>query len=186
MKFLNQSLNQLMDSEKAQKNLLLVALMILAVFSRMIPHPWNFTAVGAVALFGGAYLNSKTASLVLPLLVLFLSDLILGFHSTMVFVYGAFLLTVLLGWNLRDQRSVLSVTGNSVAASCLFFLITNAGVWLSTSLYSSDLSGLMMSYTMAIPFFGNQIAGDLFFTAALFAGYEVLKKFVVSTNSVRS
>ena len=179
------SLSKPTDSQNSHQNLLLiVVLMVVAVFSRLIPHPWNFTAVGAVALFGGSYLSSKKLSLVLPLLVLFVSDLILGFHVTMVYVYGAFLLTVLLGWSLREKRGPLAIAGNSLVASSLFFLITNAGVWFSESMYTKDLSGLMTSYTMAIPFFGNQVAGDLFFSAVLFTGYEVLRKTVFSTPSV--
>lgn len=165
--------------------LLIVGLMIIAVFSRLIPHPWNFTAVGAVALFGGSHFQSKKLSLFLPLLILFMSDLILGFHTTMVWVYGAFLVTVLIGWNLRVKRSAGLLAGNSLLASSLFFLITNAGVWMTEDMYSKDLSGLISCYVMAAPFFGNQIAGDLFFSVILFASYELLRHFMVpSTRSV--
>ncbi len=162
---------------------LLVGLMILAVFSRLIPHPWNFTAVGAVALFGGTYIQSKRVSLMLPFVVLLMSDLILGFHETMIFVYGAFLLTVLLGWTLRAKKSAGLLAYNSLMASSLFFFITNAGVWWTQEMYTKDLSGLLTSYAMALPFFGNQIAGDLFFSVTLFAGYELLKRAVVSLHS---
>ncbi|MEN0058829.1 MAG: DUF6580 family putative transport protein, partial [Bdellovibrio sp.] len=87
----------------------LIMMVLVAAFSRLIPHPWNFTAVGAMALFGGAYFSTKWQSLVLPLAALILSDMVLGFHDTLVYVYGAFLLTVLLGWTLREQRRAVQI-----------------------------------------------------------------------------
>src|SRR3989344_1820958 len=106
----------------------LIGLILVAAFSRLIPHPWNFTAIGAIALFGGSFVPSKKLSLVLPLASLILSDLVLGFHSTMVFVYAAFSLNVLLGWGLRDNQTPVKVTSYALLSSSLFFLITNFGV----------------------------------------------------------
>lgn len=161
----NQSMNQLMA----------MGLMILAAaFSRFIPHPWNFTAVGAMALFGGAYLP-KRLSLMIPLAALMVTDAILGFHNTMIFVYAAFAAIVVLGWVLRSQRSAIKVGGMSLLASVLFFAVSNFGVWMMDGMYARTFEGLVQCYVAAIPFFGNQVAGDLFFSAVMFGGYEVAK-----------
>lgn len=154
----------------------LIGLILLAAFSRLIPHPWNFTAIGAMALFGGSFVPSKRLSLVLPLAALLLSDLVLGFHSTMVFVYAAFTLNVIIGWGLRDNRTAVKVTSYALFSSSLFFLITNFGVWAMGGMYPMTGSGLVSSYVAAIPFFDNQIYGDLFFSGVLFGGYALMRK----------
>ncbi len=154
----------------------LVAMIVAAAFSRLIPHPWNFTAIGAMALFGGAYLPSKKLSLLVPILALIVSDLVLGFHNTMVFVYLAFLMIVTLGWNMREERSVLKLASFSLLSSCLFFVISNFGVWFMGGFYSKSFEGLVQCYIAAIPFFENQILGDLFFSSVMFGSYEVIRK----------
>lgn len=156
----------------------LVLMVLVAAFSRLIPHPWNFTAVGAMALFGGAYFSSKRQSLLIPMAALLLSDLVLGFHSTMIYVYLAFALVVVMGWALREERSALRIGTLSLVTSSLFFLISNFGVWAMGGLYTQNWQGLVQCYGAAIPFFDNQIFGDLFFSALLFGGYETVKYLV--------
>ncbi len=153
----------------------LVGLILVAAFSRLIPHPVNFTAVSAMALFGGAYL-SKKQSLIVPIAALLLSDLALGFHSTMIFVYLAFSLIVVLGWGLKDQKSVFKLGTFSLVSSSLFFLISNFGVWLMEGFYAPTWQGLVTCFVAAIPFFQNQLAGDLMFTAVMFGGFELAKR----------
>ncbi|NUN04833.1 MAG: hypothetical protein HUU57_03630 [Bdellovibrio sp.] len=161
------------------KQWVVLALMVLAAaFSRLIPHPWNFTAVGAMALFAGAYFSAKKHSLIVPLAALFLSDLFLGFHATLVFVYLAFSLVVTLGWSLREQTSPARIAAFSVLTSALFFVVSNFGVWITGGMYAFSLQGLAECFVAAIPFFGNQIYGDLFFSAILFGSYETLKNIV--------
>nr|BFD59033.1 hypothetical protein CKG001_11400 [Bdellovibrio sp. CKG001]BFD67684.1 hypothetical protein HAGR004_27060 [Bdellovibrio sp. HAGR004] len=157
--------------------LMTLILMVLgAAFSRLIPHPWNFTAIGAMALFGGAYFPSKKQSLLIPLAALFLSDLVLGFHNTMVFVYLAFAIVVILGWNLRDQKGAAKIAGLSLVTSSLFFLISNFGVWVMGTMYAPTPAGLFQCLVAGLPFFDNQIYGDLFFSGLLFGSYEAVKK----------
>ncbi len=156
----------------------IIGIVILAVWSRLIPHPWNFTAIGATALFGGAYLQSRTLSLVVPLLALFISDMILGFHPTMVFVYAAFALIVVLGWTLQEKKTVIRLATYSLVTSCVFFLISNFGFWFMESLYSKDAAGLMACYVAGIPFFTNQVLGDLFYVGLMFGAFEYAKKHV--------
>lgn len=158
------------------KYILVLSMIVAAAFSRLIPHPWNFTAVGAMALFGGAYLPSKKWSLLAPLAALFVSDLALGFHVTMTFVYGAFLLIGLLGWSLRENTSWPRVGAMTLLSSSLFFVVSNFGVWLLEPYYAKTWEGLVQCFVMAIPFFDNQVLGDLFYVSVLFSAYSFAKR----------
>lgn len=142
---------------------------------RLVPHAPNFAPISAMALFGGAYLNRKYA-LIVPLIAMFLSDIFLGFHGTIIYVYGSFVATGLIGLWLRKHKNFTNVVGTAFFSSLLFFLITNFGVWLEGKLYSANLSGLMESYIMAIPFFRNTVLGDLFYVALFFGSYELALK----------
>src|SRR3989344_6283573 len=83
-------------------------IILIAVFLRLIPHPPNFAPITAMALFGGIYI-SKRYALFIPLLALFISDIFLGFHDTMIFVYGSFLVSGLIGLLLRNHRKFKTI-----------------------------------------------------------------------------
>lgn len=149
------------------KNLFFVLILVLlAIFSRLIPHTANITAVGASALIAGAYLRPLWLALVLPIGALFLSDLILGFYPGVVFVYGAWFMVALLSsailggicagplgsLNKWVVRGAVSLLGTGV-----FFIVSNFGVWLAGQLYPQTLSGLAECYLMAIPFLIRQL-----------------------------
>lgn len=151
-------------------------IILFAVILRLVPHAPNFAPISAMALFGGVYLNKKYA-LIVPLTAMFLSDIFLGFHNTMVFVYGSFVLTGLIGLWLRNHKNFKNVIAGAFLSSIMFFLITNFGVWLGGKLYPPNLSGLIESYIMGIPFFRNTILGDLFYTGLFFGSYELMLKF---------
>lgn len=148
-------------------------IIVFAVLLRLMPHLPNMVPIGAMALFGGAYLNKKYA-LIVPLVAMFISDIFLGFHVTMPFVYGSFLLIGLIGMWLRNNKNVKTVVGATLFSSLLFFVITNFGVWLVGGLYPKTLSGFVECYIYALPFFRNTITGDLFYTGLFFCSYELL------------
>lgn len=164
-------------SEKILNLIPVLAVILTGVLSRLIPHPPNFTPVGGLALFAGATVAGPAAFL-LPLAVMLIADLVLGFHSTLLYVYGSFLLIVLLGRLLRNKKGIARLTGSSLAASLLFFLITNFGAWLTWDFYPKTPSGLLASYTAALPFFRNTILGDLFYSVTFFYGYRLLAHFL--------
>lgn len=160
------------------KNLVNPLLVIfLAAGLRLAPHPPNFAPIGAMALFGGAYLSKKHA-FVIPLSAMLVSDLFLGFHNTIPFVYGSLLLIGLVGIVLKRKKSPGSIVIASLSSSIIFFVITNFGVWLVSGLYPLTVNGLSKSYIMALPFFRNTVLGDLFYTSLLFSGYELVAKIV--------
>lgn len=152
-------------------------IIFLAVTLRLIPHPPNFAPIAAMALFGGAYLGKRDA-LIVPLLAMVLSDFFLGFHNTMTFVYGSFLISGLIGIWLKRHLNVINVILGVFTSSIIFFLITNFGVWLVGGLYEKTFQGLLQSYFYAIPFFRNTVIGDLFYTGLFFSSYEILLRVV--------
>ncbi|MEE2935412.1 MAG: DUF6580 family putative transport protein [Planctomycetota bacterium] len=161
-------------------------LIVVAAASRFLPHPPNVACVGALGLFAGCYLSGRKAYLV-PLGVMLLSDLVgefVGFSGiglynplTMAFVYGGLLMTIPVGRWMRSSQAKLRIPAGSLAASSVFFLISNFGVWLG-GWYSLSAAGLIACYANAIPFFGYTIAGDLAFTVILFGTYEFSRKTV--------
>lgn len=148
-------------------------LVIIGILGRLIPHAPNFTPLGAVTLFGGTYLPKRIA-LVLPLATMLLSDLFIGFDSwsSRLTVYGSFLLIGCIGLWLRTHKSTINVVLASLLSSILFFLITNTSVWAFSDMYAKTLDGLLLSYTLAIPFFRNTLTSDLLYTAIFFGSYE--------------
>jgi len=148
----------------------LVGMIMVATLMRLIPHPPNFTPLTAMALFGGACFADKRAAFLVPLIGLFLGDLVLGFHETMPAVYGSFILTVCLGFWLRPRRNASAIIGASIAAALMFFVLTNLGVWAFDTLYPKTMAGLVDCFVMAIPFFGNTLLSSLFYSVVLFGG----------------
>lgn len=142
---------------------------------RVIPHAANFTPIGAIALFGGTYLNKKYA-LLAPLAAMLVSDFFIGFDSlaSRVIVYSSILLAGLIGLWLRNHKNVYTIAGASIASSVIFFLITNLPALYPMGLYPQTLEGTLASYTNALPFFRNSLMGDLFYTAVLFGAYELV------------
>ena len=153
---------------------IIFSLVILAVASRLLPHPPNFAPITGIALFAASKLNKKILAFLLPLICLFITDLILGLGWINLFVYGAFGMISLIGMRIK-KVSLLTVVGSSL----LFFIVSNLGVWLLY--YPLTLEGLMTCFTLAIPFFGNTIAGDLVYTAVLFYSFSTIKNTYLKT-----
>ena len=168
-----------------QKRFLSIAcLMVFAAITRLVPHPFNFTAVGALALFGGAVISNKKLAFLVPMGVMLLTDSIIGFHQSMVPVYFCFAATVFLGMWMVSKINVITVTSGALTSSILFFLVTNLPFWYADlSLYPLTWEGTLASYTAALPFFGNQLAADLFYNATLFGVYALVnRRFVATVN----
>ncbi len=168
------------------------AMVALAVLSRIIPHPHNFTPIGAMALFGAAYFSRRWLAFGLPLIAMFLSDLFLNnvvykswypdYYQNFVWfanasVYFSFVLVGILGFfALRNaSKSPLRLGLTSFGGSVLFFLITNFMTWQGSTMYSQDFAGLTTCYIAGLPFFGNAVVGDLFYAGLLFGTFEYVK-----------
>jgi len=152
-----------------------LALIVISIVARLLPHPANLTPVGGASLFGGAKL-SRPWNYLVPISILFVSDIFLGFHSTMPYVYLSFLISVYLGEKLLRQPNLGRIALGALASSFIFFVISNLGVWLQGSLYPHSLVGLVNCYTLALPFWRNMLAGDLIFSFSLFYAYQLLSQ----------
>jgi hypothetical protein len=96
----------------------------------------------------------------------------------MFFTYSSFALIGLLGFvALRNKFSAGRLVLISLLSSLIFFLVTNFGVWvMPNTMYSKDFAGFITCYISAIPFFGNTVAGDLFFSTVLLGIFEWIKQ----------
>jgi hypothetical protein len=150
--------------------LVLAGMVFAAAAARLLPHPWNFTPVGAIALFGGAHFVDRRAAFFLPLFAMFLGDLVLGLHKLMPFVYGCFALTVCLGFWVRHKRSAGRIVLASLASSAVFFVVTNFSVWAVLETYPKNATGLIECYLAGLQCFRNGLLGDLFYSGVLFGG----------------
>ncbi len=165
-----------MNSKLISPRLLVLCTMIAAAaITRLIPHLPNFTAIGAMALFGGAYFTNKKLAFAVPLVAMFLTDLVLGFHSTIIAVYIAFALIVVIGMTMIRKKKAVNIILASVAAAVSFFAITNFAFWLTGVLYPVTPAGLAECYIAAIPFFGYNLTGNLFYAGIMFGLFEFVK-----------
>ncbi|MGB2868612.1 MAG: DUF6580 family putative transport protein [Bacteroidota bacterium] len=169
-----------------RNTLVAAGIVLIAALSRLLPHPPNFTPIAAIALAGGVYMNRRYAMIV-PLVALVISDAIIGFHNTIYYVYGSFVLIGLIGLWLKSHKTPLVIFGGVLMSSVLFFLITNFGVWLAGDglVYPRSLAGLIECYTAGIPFFRNTMLGDVVFTAALFGIFEGVERTLKQSEAKR-
>lgn len=154
-----------------------LAVILFLSFSRMIPHPPNFTPLGAMALLSGAYLKDIRLALVIPLLAMIASDFLLGFHSSMLYVYGAVTVIILSSYAFLKQCTLLKVTVGALASAVIFFIVTNFGAWISHDMYPRTIEGLLQAYIAGIPFFKNTLISNLLFAAV---GYYALNQLPVT------
>ena len=151
------------------KNVFLVSLIFFAILSRFLPHPPNFTPIAAIALLSSKGFDNRWVVFLIPIVSLFISDLFIGLHATIPFVYISFILIALLGLYVK-KINIVSV----LISSTIFFLVSNFGVWLLY--YPISAEGLVQCYTLALPFFFNTVLGDLVYGALLIYPFYALQR----------
>jgi hypothetical protein len=151
--------------------LLALVLIVIAAALRVAPHPWNFTPVGAMALFSGAVIRDRRLAFLFPLLALFVGDIFIGFYKIIPIIYASFLINVAIGLWLRGRRTVARISLATLLGAIQFFLVSNLAFWQFMNTYPHNASGLLACYVAAIPLFWNTLAGDAVYVAALFLGY---------------
>jgi hypothetical protein len=180
----------------------ILALVVVGVVARLIPHIPNFAPLTATALFAGVYM-SRRASLILPLVILLASDYLLLFinpygrvdfshlygpqalwHSSLPYVYISFGISALVGWLIKNERSPFLVASAALFCSVQFFLITNAAVWIEGA-YDRGIAGLWQAYVAGIPFYRGTVLGDLFYTTVFFGLYELVRSSRAAAPAVR-
>ena len=151
------------------KNVFVVSLIFIAILSRFLPHPPNFTPITAIALLSSKGFNNRWIVFLIPIISLFVSDLFLGLHGTIPFVYTSLILISLLGMYVKKINF-----GVVLLSSILFFLVTNFGVFVLY--YPISFQGFFQCYSLALPFFLNTILGDLVYGALLIYPFYVIQR----------
>jgi hypothetical protein len=168
----------------------IATLILMAAFSRVIPHMPNFSPLGAIGLFGAAHFSKRWQALLIPIAATWLSDLYINnvlyhqyypqftwFSSGFYWVYGTYLLiTVVSFFIFRRDVTAPRVLVGALTATALFFLITNFACWPGNPAYPQDFSGLLACYAAGIPFLKGTLYGDLFYSAALFGSFALLQQ----------
>ena len=164
---------------KINKNLknyfLPICLILVLSFSRVIPHPWNFTPILAVGIFSGFYFKNFILSLFIVVFSMFLGDLYLGFHSTMFFTYISLAVAVVIGLFIKHFRFTEILFSGLVSSVC-FFIITNFGAWLTLEMYEKNFAGLLQSYVLALPFFHNTLISTFLYLIVLKLLFDLVIK----------
>lgn len=166
-------------------------------------RPWGFTPQFAIAIFAGAIMKDKLIAFILPLLSMFISDVlyevlyvnnlsdIKGFYSGQMINYILIVGSTLFGMLIRRPRWY-NVTALAIAAPTLYFLISNLVVWLQRGIdvrtlapLSPGIDGLLQSYTQALPFYWGSLLGTVFFSALFFGAYSLFTSFSYSSSTSR-
>ncbi len=147
----------------------------------------NFSPIGAMALFGGAYFNKKWKAFAFPLLMLFISDFILhqtvfkaygnGFlYGGWYWVYGASALMTIVGRRLLKKVTVNRFLFSVLTCVFIHWIVTDLGVWIGSKTYSQDVNGFIACLAKAIPYEWRFLAGTLVYGVILFGLFEWMKR----------
>lgn len=138
--------------------------------SRFIPHPPNFTSLLALSFYVPVLLGLKY----LPILLISyaITDFIIGYHTGTHWVWGSIFLIGLVA--PLFSKNLTSRMSGALSGACIFFIITNFGVWIS-GMYKISLEGFLLCYSLAIPFFAFSLISTLFFSVIIEVVYSFLK-----------
>ena len=151
-------------------------LFVLLVLSRMITDIPNFTATIALVIFTGYLIQNRLLSILVILTSQVASDLYLGIYSSMIFVYAAYISIALLSPIIMNKMNTKSVVLSSIISPSIFFIISNFGVWLTGSMYTFNLSGLITCYIAGIPFFDESLISTVLFALTIFSIMKLVTK----------
>jgi len=161
--------------------ILIIALILLGVSTRLIEHPPNFTPILSIAMLSGVYFKNRF-SFIIPISIMLLSDIFIGNHLTSPWVYSSILIIYLIGLYAMKNESFKNIFIGAISSSIVFFVITNLGVWVIG--YPKDITGLLACYTAAIPFYKNTFLSVILYTSLIHGGYLYLLKKHISYKNI--
>jgi hypothetical protein len=178
---------------------LIVCLILLAAASRLIPHMPNFSPLAAIGLFGAAYFQKKWQVFLLPIAATFLSDLFINnvtygaynssfvwFYSGFYWQYGSYLIITLVSFFIFKKVNTQRVLGGALAASAIFFFISNFGSWLGNPTYAQNFTGLLTCYAAGVPFLKGTLLGNLCYSSVLFGLFVLAQKRFTALRLVKA
>ena len=137
---------------------------IILALSRIIPHPPNFTPILASAIMAPMLIKDRWFGIAVPIVAMFISDVIIGFYSYQFVIYSSILAIALVS-PMRKNYVRLGIM--AVGGSVWFFITTNFAEWMIWDYYPKTIEGLITCYTLAIPFFKNTLISTCLFTGLL-------------------
>ena len=164
-------------------------IILLAAFTRIMPHPPNFSPMAAIGLFGAAHFEKKWQAFLIPLIGIWISDLVINnfiysshssnfvwFYDGFYWQYISYVFIIFAGLFIFNKGiSVTKTLGGMLSSSGIFFLVSNFGVWAGGTMYTKNITGLITCYAAGIPFIHNTIISDTLFTTVLFGTYYLLQ-----------
>jgi hypothetical protein len=156
-------------------------LTLLSALGRLLPHVPNVTPLSSSCLFAGSRISGAWAYL-LPLAVMIATDPFVGGYTwESPVIYASFLISVWIGRTMLRRVTPVRVGTAAFLCSLQFFVLTNFALWAGavvrhSAVYTPDLNGLINCYTLALPFWGRTLAGDLAYSAAIFGLYELVTR----------
>ena len=164
-------------------------IILLAAFTRIMPHPPNFSPMAAIGLFGAAHFAKKWQAFFIPLIGIWVSDLVINnyvysssssnfvwFYSGFYWQYMSYILIIFAGLFIFNRGISLTKTfGGMISSSGIFFFVSNFGVWAGGIMYPKNFGGLITCYAAGVPFIHNTIISDVLFTTVLFGTYYLLQ-----------
>jgi len=180
--------------------ILLAVLVLLGFLTRTVFHiAPNVEFVTVASLAAGYFFSNKKLALLVPLSIMISTDIVIGNTSIFIFTWSGFIFTAILGYLFSLEkslkflkgissmpRSMIIGFGGSILSVLFFFLWTNFGVVITTTMYPDTLTGLVNSYVNALPFLKNQLVGNIFFAPMIFAIIHILKEYIFFENHKQS
>ena len=161
-----------------KKDFFSISLILILAFSRIIPHPPNFTPIITIAVMSGYLFRNIYLAIAMLLISMLLSDAFIGFYKNMFFVYISLIFIVYFFYKIDSKINFKNLFLFSIFGSVIFYLISNFGVWYFGSLYEKNFNGLIECYLLAIPFFKNTMISTIIFSyAAFFANSLHIKNY---------
>ena len=189
--------------KKSDLILFSILLLIAVAFRTVFKIGPNIEFVTISALAGGYFFTNKKLALLLPIIILGISDAIIGNSSIFMFTWSAFLITPIIGILAKSGKfktysdklpsfatpAIVGLAGTTLSV-LIFFLWTNFGVVVTTSMYPNTIQGLINSYINALPFLRNQLYTNMIFAPIIFTMINTLYSLRMSerikTNTIKS
>ena len=164
--------------EVLKKEIFPIGLILILVFSRLMPHPPNFTPIIAVAIMSSYFFRNILLSCTVIIISMLLADIFIGFYKNIFFVYLSLLLIIYIFSHINRKIKLKNLFIFGLLGSIIFFILSNFGVWILSEMYEKNLNGLINCYFLAIPFFTKTMISTIFFSyVAYLANYSLKKRF---------
>jgi len=161
-------------------NIFPISLILILAFSRLIPHPPNFTPIIAMAVMSSFFFRNVYLSLATLFISMLLADAFIGFYNNMLFVYFSLLLITIIFFKINYKINYKNLFIFTFSGTLIFYLISNFGVWATGNLYEKNINGLINCYFLAIPFFKNSIISTIIFSYTTFFAKNYIEKKIYS------